>query len=150
MMLCITAGHCNLVLYTLNNLFISMAGSYYVQATTKLLLDIASTDTADDTLLDALGALADQHIDNILRQHDEKIPLQTTNILNDVKMAANFYTAALYKGKREQPEEAKFWKDQYQEAIDGIVEDRSIAANTYIVERFSSRFGRGDVFALWD
>lgn len=127
-----------------------MAGSYYVQATTKLLLDIAATDTADDTLLNALGALADQHIDNILKKHDEKIPLQSTNVLNDIKMAANFYTASLYKGRREQPEEAKFWKDEFTDTINGIVEERSIEGNNYVVERFNSRFGRGDVFALWD
>ena len=127
-----------------------MAGSYYTQATVKTLLDIASGDTADDTLLDSLGTLADQHIDNILKKHDEKIPLQSTNVLNDIKMAANFYTASLYKGRREQLEEAKFWKDQYNETIDGIIEERSIEGNNYVVERFNSRFGRGDVFALWD
>ena len=127
-----------------------MAGSYYVQATVKTLLDIASTDTADDTLLDSLGLLADQHIDNILKKHDEKIPLQSTNVLNDIKMAANFYTVSLYKGRREQLEEAKFWKEQFTETINGIIEERSIEGNNYVVERFNSRFGRGDVFALWD
>jgi hypothetical protein len=127
-----------------------MAGDYYVQATTKLLLDIAAADTSDDTLLDALGALAGQHIDNILKKHDEKIPLQSTNILDDIKMAANFYTASLYKGRREQPEDAKFWKEQFTETINGIIEKLSIDGNNYVVERFNSRFGRGDVFALWD
>lgn len=127
-----------------------MAGSYYVQATAKALLDIEVADTTDDALLDTLGGLADQHIDNILRQHDEKIPLQSTNILNDVKMAANFYVASLYKGRREQKDSAEFWLAMFEKTISGIVEDRSITANNYIVERFSSRFGRGDVFALWD
>ena len=127
-----------------------MAGSYYVQATTKLLLDIAAADTADDTLLDALGALADQHIDNIMKQHDEKIPWQSTNVLNDAKMAANFYTASLYNKRINNTESAKAWMDSYTETINGIIEDRSIEGNNYVVERFNSRFGRGDIYALWD
>jgi len=127
-----------------------MAGSYYVQATVKILVDIASADTADDTLLDTLGALADQHIDNILKKHDEKIPNISTNVLNDIIMAANFYTASLYKGKREQIEEAKYWMDQFNTTIDGIVEERSITGNNYTVERFNSRHGHDHEFALWN
>jgi len=126
-----------------------MAGSYYVQATTKLLLDIASADTADDTLLDALGALADQHIDNILKIHDEKIPNISTNVLNDIIMAANFYTASLYKGRREQPTEAQYWQDQFQKVIDGIIEERAVDGNTYTVDRHNSRFSNRHTFALW-
>lgn len=127
-----------------------MAGSYYTQANVKLLLGIAAADTADDSLLDLLGGVANQHIDNILRKHDEKIPLQSTNVLEDIKLAADYYTASLYKGQREHPEAAKFWLDQFQIIIDGIVEDREITSETYIVERHGTRSGTHDhYFAEW-
>jgi hypothetical protein len=118
-----------------------VAGSYYTQANAKLLLDIASGDTADDSLLDLLGGVANQHIDNILKKHDEKIPNISTNVLEDIKLAADYYTASLYKGRREQPESAKYWLDQYQIIIDGIIEERSIDGETYIVERHATRHG---------
>ncbi len=128
-----------------------MAGVYYTKTTTKVLLDIASADTSDDAVLDTLGGLADQHIDNILKQHDEKIPLQSTNILNDIKQAADFYTASLYKGKREQLDAAKFWMDAFQSVIDGIIEDRSIdGVTSYVADRHNSRYSQSDIFELWN
>jgi len=116
-----------------------MAGSYYVKTTVKSLLDIASADTAEDTLLDLLGGLADKHIDNILKIHDEKIPRQGTNVDNDMKMAANFYATALYKGRREQPDSAKFWMDQFEKVIEGIKAELKVENQTYSVERFMGR-----------
>jgi len=126
-------------------------GSYYNQANTKLILEIASGDTSDDTLLDALGALANQHIDNIFKIHDEKIPLQGANVLNDIKMAANYYTASLYKSKRGDLESADWFMKQYQGIILGMTERTAIEGQPYIAERFNSRFitGQEDVFALW-
>lgn len=128
-----------------------MAGSYYTQNNAKALLDIALTDTSDDTLLDLLGALANQHIDNILIQHDEKIPLQGTNVLEDIKLAADYYTASIYKGRREQPDSAKFWMGAFQAIIDGIVEDRSIdGVTSYVADRHNSRYSQSDIFELWN
>ncbi len=128
-----------------------MAGVYYDQARTKRLLEIASADTSDDTLLDELGLVADQHIDNILKIHDEKIPLQTTNILNDIKQMAALYTAALYKGKRGDDATAKFFMDQFNVLKEGLTLERAVEGQPYIVERFNSRFitGQEDIFALW-
>lgn len=126
-----------------------MAGSYYTKANVKLLLDIASADTSDDTLLDMLGALANQHIDNILKQHDEKIPLQGTNVLEDIKLAADYYTTSIYKGRREQPDSAKYWMEQYQVIIDGIVEERSFEGKSFVADRHNSRYSQSDIFELW-
>jgi len=120
-----------------------------VQTTVKTLLDIASADTADDSLLDTLGALADQHIDNIMLKHDEKIPNTSTNVLNDIIMAANYYTVYLYKTRRDQLDEAKFYLNSFQIIIDGMIEQRSIEGESYTVERHNSRFGHGHEFALW-
>ena len=120
-----------------------MAGIYYDQARTKRLLEIASTDTSDDTLLDELGLVADQHIDNILEIHDEKIPFQTTNILNDVKEMAALYTAALYKGKRGDEATSKFFMDQFLVLLKGLTDQRAVEGQPYVVERFNSRFQTG-------
>ena len=128
-----------------------MAGTYYDQDRTKRLLEIATGDTADDTLLDELGLVADQYLDNILIAHDEKIPLQTGNILNDVKEMAALFTASIYKGKRGDQETAKFFKDLFTVLLDGIALERGITGVPFIAERFNSRFitGQEDVFALW-
>ena len=129
-----------------------MAGSYYSQAKVKRILEIKSGDTSDDTFLDELGLAADQHIDNVLKIHDEKIPLAGANVLNDIITAANFYTAYLYKLKRGDHETAKAFKEIYQGFIDGIIDERAIDGQPYLVERFNSRFvtGADDVFALWE
>jgi len=129
-----------------------MAGTYYNQAKTKRILEIATADTSDDTFLDELGLAADQHIDNILKIHDEKIPLQGTNVLNDIITAANFYTAYLYKTKRGDHDTAKVFKQIHDEFIEGIIEERGVEGQPYLVQRFNSRFvtGADDVFALWE
>jgi len=106
-------------------------------------VDIASADTADDTLLDLFGGLADQHIDNVLKIQDEKIPLQSTNVLNDIKMAANFYTASLYKAKKEDFPAADHWMKQYDNVINGIIAERQVENHSYVVERHMGRRGRG-------
>jgi hypothetical protein len=112
-----------------------LAGSYYVKTTVKLLLNIPTAQTSEDTLLDLLGALADQHIDNILKIHDEKIPLQGANVLNDIIMAANFYTASLYKARREDPEMAKHWMNEFNSTIEGIKAERKVENLAYLVNR---------------
>ena len=99
-----------------------MAGSYYDQDRTKRLLEIATGDAADDTLLDELGAVADQYIDNILIKHDEKIPLTGANILNDVKEMAALFTASIYKAKRGDVDTAKIFKDLFTILEEGIGE----------------------------
>ena len=128
-----------------------MAGSYYDQDRTKRLLEIDTGDSADDTFLDELGAVADQHLDNILIIHDEKIPLQGTNILNDVKQMAALYTAMLYKGKRGDEQTSKFYMAQFDVLMLGLTEQRAVTGQPYIVERFNSRWqsGQEHEYALW-
>ncbi len=127
-----------------------MAGSYYDQDRTKRLLEIAAGDTADDTLLDELGAVADQHLDNILKIHDEKIPYSGT-ILNDVKEMSAIYTAKIYKGKRGDKDGADFFKGLFDEMLEGLALGKAVEGKPYIVERFNSRYitGQEDAFALW-
>ena len=98
-----------------------MAGNYYGINSCKDLLNIEVTDTVDDELLNRFGAVANQHIDNILKQHDERIPLKVPSILADVKMSANYYVCSLFRGKRGDNDTAKFWKDMFIDTINGII-----------------------------
>ena len=129
-----------------------MASSYYNQAKVKRILEITSGDTSDDTFLDELGSAADQHIDNILEIHDERIPLVSGTILNDTITAANFWVAYLYKFKRGDQDTAKAFKVISDELLEGVKEQLAVDGQPYIVERFNSRFvtGADDVFALWE
>lgn len=128
------------------------ASAYYSQAKTKRILEIASGDTSDDTFLDELGTAADQHIDNVLKIHDERIPLVSGTILNDSITAANYYVAYLYKTKRGDHETAKLFKEISDELLKGLMDRLAVDGQPYIVERFNSRFvtGADDVFALWE
>lgn len=128
-----------------------MASSYYSQAKTKRILEIASADTSDDTFLDELGSAADQHLDNVLKIHDERIQLVSGTILNDTITAANFYTAYLYKLKRGDHETAKAFKEVFKDLLEGLKEQLAVDGMPYTVERFNSRYqtGADEEFALW-
>lgn len=113
-----------------------MSGNYYDLTNTKKILSITETDILDDELLNTFGEMANQHIDNILEPVDIGIPYTTTAILNDVKSAANYYTCALYKGKKQDFEGAKFWKDMFQNIIDNIMANRKNDHETITVNGF--------------
>ncbi len=122
-----------------------MAGNYYEINACKDLLNIEITDTADDELLNRLGLMANTHIDNILRQHDERIPLKVPNVMADVKMAANYYVCSLFRGKRGDVDSAKFWKEQHLETINGIIQEKvQDDGHPQVVERFTGRRFSGD------
>ena len=126
--------------------------AYYSQAKVKRILEIASGDSSDDTFLDELGSTADQHIDNILAIHDERIILTSGNILNDTIAAANFYVAYIYKLKRGDQETAKAFKVIFDDLLTSVKDKLAVDGQPYLVERFNSRFvtGADDVFALWE
>jgi len=125
------------------------ASSLYSQARTKEILNIASGDAADNTELDALGAVSNIHIDNILEQHDEKIPLSGALLTVELIQAACYYTAHLFQGKRD-ADTSKLFKDMFTDIINGVIEQRSIEGLSYDVQRFHNRYrSEEDVFRLW-
>ena len=127
-----------------------MAGSYFSLSETKVLLNI--TDTADDTLLNQFGAVANQNLDNVLEIFDEKIPNQGTNVLEDIKSAANFYVCSLYRTHHHNIEEADHWMKQYTQVLSGIKEQRKVDNPVYTVDRHNSRRsrdGHDHFFAEW-
>lgn len=125
-----------------------MAGNYYGLNQTKLLLNIDITDTAEDEILNSFGAVSNQHIDNIQTQHDERIPLANSKVLADIKMAANYYVASLFRGKRGDVEVAEFWMNEHQKIIDGIVSKLAVEGQPQVVERFTGRRFNGDAHYL--
>lgn len=126
-----------------------MPSNFYGINKCKQLLNIDVDDTVDDELLNSFGEVANQHIDNILKQHDERIPLKVPNVLADVKMSANYYVCSLFRGKRGDTESAKFWKEMFTDVINGVIEERSIEGLPYDVQRFNDRYRQEDVFKLW-
>ena len=112
------------------------SGNYYDLSQTKKILSITETDITDDELLNQFGEMSNQHIDNILEPIDSGIPYTSTSILNDVKSAANYYTASLYKGKKGDFDSAKFWKEMFQDTIDNIVKNREGDQDTILITGF--------------
>jgi len=126
-----------------------MASNFYDLNATKQLLNIDVADTVDDELLNVFGESSNMHIDNILKQHDERIPLKVPSVKADLKNACNYYVCALFRGKRGDIESSKFWKDMFTDTINGVIEERSIEGLSYDVQRFHDRFGQEDVFKIW-
>ena len=127
-----------------------MASNFFALNACKDLLNIEITDTVDDEILNRLGTASNIHMDNILKQHDERIPLKTPSVLADVKMAANYYVCSLFRGKRGDTDTAKFWKDMFTDLINGVIEERSIEGLSYDVQRFHNRYrSEEDVLRLW-
>jgi hypothetical protein len=125
-----------------------MAGNYYEINAVKDLLNVEITDTVDDEILNRFGAVANQHMDNIFTQHDERIPLKVPRVLADWKMAANYYVCSLFRGKRGDIDTAKFWKEQHLETVNGIISKLSIDGQPQVVERFTGRRFNGDAHYL--
>lgn len=121
-----------------------MASNFYEINACKDLLNIEITDSVDDELLNRFGMVANQHIDNILKRHDERIPLKIPNVLADVKMSANYYVCSLFRGKRGDTDNAKFWYDQHLNLINGLIENLEIDGAPQVAERFTGRKYSGD------
>ena len=102
--------------------------------------------------MDDFGDVANQHIDNILKIHDEKIPLQSTNVLEDIKKAANFHVVSLYYSHIHNTLESDSWMKRSESILNGITEERKVENASYLVERhMAHRFGSSHDhdFAEW-
>jgi len=126
-----------------------MVSSFYSQTKTKEMLNIGTGDSAENTELDSLGAVADKHIDNILKQQDERIPLTSGNITNELVQAATYYVCSVFRGKRGDQEAASFWMAAFDTIIAGVIENLSIDGLSYDVQRFNDRHRQEDSFRLW-
>jgi len=93
----------------------------------KLFLNIDSADTADDTLLDNFGTVANRIIDNEIFPHKDDIP-ETSSLTEDLQESAKLYVAYRYKIHNKEFEEAKEYKEDFRAILDGVVR-RLIASN---------------------
>lgn len=114
-----------------------MPSNFYDMQKTKFLLDIAESDQTDDELLDDLGETANIHVDNKLKQFDNAVPVTSSAIEQDLRAAANYYTASLYKGKMRDYEAAKYWKDMFDDVFEALAQKKQIdKIQTIPVDRF--------------
>tara|TARA_R110002020_G_scaffold42971_5_gene125365 strand:+ start:7175 stop:7561 length:387 start_codon:yes stop_codon:yes gene_type:complete len=127
-----------------------MAGNYFEINACKDLLNIDVDDSVEDELLNRFGRVANTHIDNILKAHDERIPLKVPNVMADIKMTANYYVCSLFRGKRGDVDSAKFWMEQSVATINGLIMNLEIDGSPQVVERFTGRRFHGDSHYLAD
>ena len=96
------------------------AGTYYVLADAKLLLDIPTATTKYDTRLDELGEIANREVDDILYRHAATLPLTDDQATSAAKVA-NYYTAYNFKLTQNAPADLiKLWKAEYQDALKAL------------------------------
>ena len=82
-------------------------------------LELAITDTNDDTLLDDYGIKANRKIDNFIFPLLDGIPT-TTEITNELKQAAILDVARRYKIKHKSFEAAKEYQSDFDEIITSV------------------------------
>lgn len=96
--------------------------NYFQLAEVRRLVSIAENDSGDDQLINEYGSKADRRIDNKLKKAEINVPLTGSAITDDIRLAANYLTASIYKAKKEDYTSAKYWYDQYKDTIDGIID----------------------------
>lgn len=67
-------------------------------------------------------------------------------------MAANFYTASLYRAHTHDVEASEHWLKQFNQVIEGLKQQRMVDNPVYTVERHMGRGRAGDhdhFFAEW-
>ena len=82
-------------------------------------LELAITDTNDDTLLDDYGIKANRKIDNFIFPLLDGIPT-TSEITNELKQAAILDVARRYKIKHKSFEAAKEYQSDFDEIITSV------------------------------
>ena len=78
-----------------------MVGNYFELSVVKEYLEIRSTDTVDDDLLNQLGASANKSMDNFLITFTLNTPRVAASLTEDIKDAVNFKVISKYKAIKE-------------------------------------------------
>ena len=94
--------------------------SWYVKTAVKEELEIASGDTADDTLLDNYGARVNRFIDNEISPHITTLPV-TTNLSEALKDAAISGVCAKYRRKNKEFDTANTYKEEFDRIIESVI-----------------------------
>ena len=93
---------------------------YFVLLECKNLLNIPLNVESDDSILEQLGAKADQYFTNQMTSYAEQLPLTSTN-LTTAQQAVNQYVASIYMARKQNFDSAKYWESRYKETFNTLV-----------------------------
>ena len=93
---------------------------YFVLLECKNLLNIPLNVESDDSILEQLGAKADQYFTNQLTAYAELLPLTGVNLVT-AQQAVNQYVSSLYMARKQNFESAKYWEDRYKETTNTLI-----------------------------
>ena len=93
---------------------------YFVLLECKNLLNIPLNVESDDSILEQLGAKADQYFTNQMTSYAELLPLTGTN-LTTAQQSVNQYVASIYMARKQNFDSAKYWEDRYKESFNSLV-----------------------------
>ena len=93
---------------------------YFVLLECKNLLNIPLNVESDDSILEQLGAKADQYFTNQMTSYAELLPL-TGNNLTTAQQSVNQYVASIYMARKQNFDSAKYWEDRYKESFNTLV-----------------------------
>ena len=93
---------------------------YFVLLECKNLLNIPLNVESDDSILEQLGAKADQYFTNQMTAYAEQLPLTGVN-LTTAQQATNQYVASIYMARKQNFDSAKFWEARYKETFNTLV-----------------------------
>ena len=93
---------------------------YFVLLECKNLLNIPLNVESDDSILEQLGAKADQYFTNQMTSYAELLPLTGIN-LTTAQQAVNQYVASIYMARIQNFDSAKYWEDRYKESVNTLV-----------------------------
>ena len=93
---------------------------YFVLLECKNLLNIPLNVESDDSILEQLGAKADQYFTNQMTGYAEQLPLTGVN-LTTAQQSVNQYVASIYMARKQNFDSAKYWEDRYKESFNTLV-----------------------------
>ena len=93
---------------------------YFVLLECKNLLNIPLNVESDDSILEQLGAKADQYFTNQMTAYAELLPLTGVN-LTTAQQAVNQYVASIYMARKQNFDSAKYWEDRYKETTNTLI-----------------------------
>ena len=94
---------------------------YYSKTDTKAELEIASGDTADDTILDSYGARVNRLIDNEISPYITTLPIPS-NISEALKDAAIAGVCAKYRRKNKEFDTANTYTEEFKMIITSVIQ----------------------------
>ena len=75
---------------------------------------------SDDSILEQLGAKADQYFTNQMTAYAELLPLTGTN-LTTAQQSVNQDVASIYMARKQNFDSAKYWEARYKESFNTLV-----------------------------